>query len=376
MNNILSFSLFESEGKTNLSWDSDYDSLESNPLWTELKNRGFVNETTPIMVKNKSLLLKNPGSPWFYPEGVVLQKSGYIRDKGAKSGFVRNDLIVIDDMLTYLIGRYDKELKRMGETLSSIEGSGLNQDHIKLISSGTKARWYCDKSTGKVNVDGKIDITIANKKDKETLYEIKFGRIKSQFSVTFSDKAFDNGEIGSLVYAPDYVETTFLMQGGRLENLEGLGEVKGSIHIRGENYYNRLSLENIQECQGLGIGDLFTIPYDVKHCLLVLENGCLSRNFSPDEFLFRARDTTSIGIIGGNRFATTRENNIARSIILTVPIMQEASLLKYFDENPMDIDLLDSPSERIKGIKNFIFSKLGYTDEDISAVKRQKNRIL
>ena len=352
MHHILSFSLFESEGKTNLSWDSDYDSLESNPLWAELKNRGFVNEPTPIMAKNKSLLLKNPGSPWFYPNGVVLQKSGYIRDKGAKSGFVRNDLIVIDDMLAYLIERYDKELKRMGETLSSIEGSGLNQDHIKLISSGTKARWYCDKSTGKVNVDGKIDITIANKKDKETLYGIKFGRIKSQFSVTFSDKAFDNGEIGSLVYAPDYVGTTFLIQGGRLENLEGLGEVKGPIHIRGENYYNRLSLKNIQECQELGIGDLFTIPYDVKHCLLVLENGCLSRNWSP------------------------WKNNTARSIILTVPIMQEASLLKYFDENPLSIDLLDSPSKRIKGIKNFIFSKLGYTDEDIAAIKRQKNRIL
>ena len=352
MHNILSFSLFESEGKTNLSWDSDYDSLESNPLWAELKNRGFVNEPTPIMAKNKSLLLKNPGSPWFYPNGVVLQKSGYIRDKGAKSGFVRNDLIVIDDMLAYLIERYDKELKRMGETLSSIEGSGLNQDHIKLISSGTRARWYCDKSTGKVNVDGKIDITIANKKDKETLYGIKFGRIKSQFSVTFSDKAFDNGEIGSLVYAPDYVGTTFLIQGGRLENLEGLGEVKGPIHIRGENYYNRLSLKNIQECQELGIGDLFTIPYDVKHCLLVLENGCLSRNWSP------------------------WKNNTARSIILTVPIMQEASLLKYFDENPLSIDLLDSPSKKIKGIKNFIFSKLGYTDEDIAAVKRQKNRIL
>ena len=352
MHNILSFSLFESEGKTNLSWDSDYDSLESNPLWAELKNRGFANESTPIMAKNKSLLLKNPGSPWFYPNGVVLQKSGYIRDKGAKSGFVRNDLIVIDDMLTYLIKRYDRDLKKMGETLSSIEGSGLNQDHIKLISSGTKARWYCDKSTGKVNVDGKIDITIANKKDKETLYGIKFGRIKSQFSVTFSDKAFDNGEIGSLVYAPDYVGTTFLIQGGRLENLEGLGEVKGPIHIRGENYYNRLSLKNIQECQELGIGDLFTIPYDVKHCLLVLENGCLSRNWSP------------------------WKNNTARSIILTVPIMQEASLLKYFDENPLSIDLLDSPSKKIKGIKNFIFSKLGYTDEDIAAVKRQKNRIL
>lgn len=310
------------------------------------------------MAKNRSLLLKNPGSPRFYPEGVVLQKSGYIRDKRAKSGFVRNDLIVIDDMLAYLVERYDKELKRMGKTLSSIEGSGLNQDQIKLISSGTKARWYHDKSTGKVNVDGKIDITIANKKDKETLYEIKFGRIKSQFSVTFSDKAFDSLEIGSLVYAPDYVGTTFLMQGGRLENLEGLGEVKVAIHIRGENYYSRLSLENIQECQDLGIGDLFTIPYDVKHCLLVLENGCLSRSQLPQKDLVYWK------------------NNTARSIILTVPIMQEASLLKYFDENPLSIDLLDSPSERIKGIKNFIFSKLGYTDEDIAAVKRQKNRIL
>lgn len=80
--------------------------------------------------------------------------------------------------------------------------------------------------------------------------------------------------------------------------------------------------------------------------------------------------------MGKDIHATRSDDNIARSIISTVPIMQEASLLKYFDENPMDIDLLDSTSERTKGIKNFIFSKLGYTDDDIAAVKRQKNRIL
>ena len=365
MNNILSFSLFESQDETNSSWNADYDSIESNPLWAELKNRGFVNETTPIMAKNKSLLLKNPGSPWFYPEGVVLQRSGYIRDKGAKSGFVRNDLIVIDDMLTYLIGRYDKDLKKMGETLSSIEGSGLSPRHIKLISSGTKANWYWDKSTGKVNVNGKIDITINSKEDKETLSEIRFGRIKSQFTVTFSDKAFDNGEIGTLVYAPDYVGTTFLIHGGRLESLKGLGDVKEAITIKGENYYNRLSLEGISECKWLNMGEFFNIPYDTKHCLLVLENGCLANNW-----------TVNGPVMGKDIHATRSNDNIARSIILTSPKLQEASLLKYFDENPMDIDLLDSTSERIKGIKNFIFSKLGYTDNDIAAVKRQKNRLL
>jgi hypothetical protein len=365
MRNILSFSLFESDGKTNSSWYSDYDSLESNPLWIELKNRGFVNETTPIMAKNKSLLLKNPGSPWFYPEGVVLQKSGYIRDKGAKSGFVRNDLIVIDDMLTYLIERYDKDLKKMGGMLSSIEGSGLSPRHIKLISSGTKANWYWDKSTGKVNVNGKIDITINSKEDKETLSEIRFGRIKSQFTVTFSDKAFDNGEIGTLVYAPDYVGTTFLIHGGRLESLKGLGDVKEAITIKGENYYNRLSLEGISECKWLNMGEFFNIPYDTKHCLLVLENGCLANNW-----------TVNGPVMGKDIHATRSNDNIARSIILTSPKLQEASLLKYFDENPMSIDLLDSTSERTKGIKNFIFSKLGYTDNDIAAVKRQKNRLL
>jgi hypothetical protein len=365
MNNILSFSLFESQDETDSSWNADYDSIESNPLWAELKNRGFVNVTSPIMTKNKSLHIQNPGSPWFYPEGVVLQKSGYIRDKGAKSGFVRNDLTAIDDMLTYLIQRYDKDLKKMGETLSSIEGSNLGLRHVRLISSGTRAKWYYDKSTGRINVDGNIDINIFNKNEKETLSEIRFGKIKSQFTIAFGDQAFDSGEVGSLVYAPDYVGTTFLIQGGRLKDLEGLGVVKGTISIRGENYYNRLSLEGIQECQDLGIGDLFTIPYDVKHCLLVLENGCLSRNW-----------TQNGTVVGKNTFATNRENDIARSIILTAPILQEDSLLKYFDENPMSIDLLDSTSERIKGIKDFIFSKLGYTDNDIAAVKRQKNRLL
>ena len=365
MRHILSFSLFESEGKTNLSWNSDYDSLESNPLWAELKNRGFVNEPTPIMAKNKSLLLKNPGAPWFYPNGVVLQKSGYIRDKGAKSGFVRNDLIVINDMLAYLIERYDKELKRIGETLSSIEGSGLNQDHIKLISAGTKAKWYYDKPTGRINVDGRFDLGIKNKKEKEILSQIKFGRIKTDFYVDFESAAFEAGETGSFSYAPQYIGQDLRLFGARLQNLEGLGKVKGKIALVGENKYDGLSLEAISDCKELIIGNLFDIPYDVEHCLLVLENGCVKKSYTPNG----TRYTKS-------NYSKPEEDSIARSIILTVPIMKNENILKYFDENPLSIDLLDSPSERIKGIKNFIFSKLGYTDENIAAVKRQKNRIL
>jgi hypothetical protein len=161
------------------------------------------------------------------------------------------------------------------------------------------------------------------------------------------------------------VGDTFLIHGGRLESLKGLGDVKEAITIKGENYYNRLSLEGISECKWLNMGEFFNIPYDTKHCLLVLENGCLANNW-----------TVNGPVMGKDIHATRSNDNIARSIILTSPKLQEASLLKYFDENPMSIDLLDSTSERTKGIKNFIFSKLGYTDEDIAAVKRQKNRIL
>jgi len=365
MNRILKFSLFESEFKNNSSWVSDYDSLESNPLWIELKNRGFVNDTTPIMAKNKSLLLKNPASPWFYPAGLVLQKSGYIRDKGVSSGFVRNDLVTLEDMFKYLIERYDKELKKMSYTLSSVEGSGLGQDHIKLISSGTKAKWNYDKSTGKIDVNGKINIRIENKRDKELLSEIKFGKIKTDFTVSFYDGAFEVGEVGDFSYAPDYVGSDFIALNARLKDLEGLGEVKRRIVIRGKNYWRGFSLEGIQDCVELWIGDFFTIPYDVQHCLLVLENGCL-------EQVYRQGGSELIK----SDYSTQEEDEVARQIILTAPIMSKDSLLEYFRENPMSIDIFENPSIRLKSMKDFIFSKLGYTDRDVEAVKRQKKRIL
>ena len=311
MNRILNFSLFEREIEKSSDWDSDYDSLESNPLWIELKNRGFVNEPTPIMAKNKTPLIKNPKSPWFYPAGVVFQRSGYIRDKGASSGFVRNDLTELNDMLSYLIERYDKDLKKMGDSLSSIEGSDLGLDHIKLISSGTKAKWYYDKSTGRINVDGRFDLYIKNKDDKEKLYQIKFGKIKTDFSVIFEDAAFEAGETGSFSYAPQYVGLDFRLYGARLQNLEGLGKVERTISLRGENEYDGLSLEAISDCKELIIGDFFTIPYDIEHCLLVLENGCVEKSYTPNGHRYAK-----------SNYSEPEEDNIARSIILTVPIMK------------------------------------------------------
>jgi len=365
MNRILSFSLFEGEAKNNSSWDSDYDSLDVNPLWKELQNRGFVNEPSPIMAKNKTLHLRNPKSPWFYPAGVVLQKSGYIRDKAAKSGFVRNDLITIDDMLSYLIERYDKELKKMSGILSSLEGSNLSQEHIKLISAGTRSKWAYDKSTGKIDVNGKIQLRIGSQRDKELLADIKFGKIKSDFTISFAEGTFGVGEVGDFSYAPDYVGSDFIALNARLKDLEGLGEVKNRIVIRGKNYWKGFSLENIQDCEELWIGDFFAIPYDVQHCLLVLENGCLEKVYGQGGSEFIKSD-----------YATQEEDDVAREIILTAPIMDKDSLLEYFRENPMSIDILESPSPRIKEVKDFIFTSLGYTDRDLLAIKRQKNRLL
>ena len=71
--------------------------------WKQMQDLGFYDVTTPIMKKNGSVLLKNDKYNE-YPGGIVFQNSGYIRNKLAKSGFIKNDLSW-EEMADYIIKR-------------------------------------------------------------------------------------------------------------------------------------------------------------------------------------------------------------------------------------------------------------------------------
>ena len=75
--------------------------------WKKLQDLGFYDASTLRIKANGNILLKNDKFN-YYPEGIVLQpNSGYIRNKGVKSGFIKKDFDLIQ-MIDYLINRFEK----------------------------------------------------------------------------------------------------------------------------------------------------------------------------------------------------------------------------------------------------------------------------
>ena len=63
--------------------------------WKKLQDLGFYDASTLRIKANGNILLKNDKFN-YYPEGIVLQpNSGYIRNKGVKSGFIKKDFDLI-----------------------------------------------------------------------------------------------------------------------------------------------------------------------------------------------------------------------------------------------------------------------------------------
>ena len=92
--------------------------------WKRLEELGFYDATTPIVAKNGNVILKNRRFD-YYPEGIVLQPgSGYVRDRGVKSGFLKNGLD-LKGMLDYLIDRYSKYEIQSSKTGLSEKAYGI-----------------------------------------------------------------------------------------------------------------------------------------------------------------------------------------------------------------------------------------------------------
>jgi hypothetical protein len=92
--------------------------------WKRLEELGFYDATTPIVAKNGNVILKNNRFN-YYPEGIVLQPgSGYVRDRGVRSGFLKRDLD-LEGMLDYLIDRYSKYESQSSKTGLSEKAYGI-----------------------------------------------------------------------------------------------------------------------------------------------------------------------------------------------------------------------------------------------------------
>ena len=139
--------------------------------WKQMQDLGFYDVTTPIMKKNGSVLLKNDKYNE-YPGGIVFQNSGYIRNKLAKSGFIKNDLSW-EEMADYIIKRYSNY-----RDPNSTKGYDNFPPHIvTLIRKVTKSKISINPQTGRLDVAGVVNIE--NWKTWENLREsgIQFGSV-------------------------------------------------------------------------------------------------------------------------------------------------------------------------------------------------------
>jgi hypothetical protein len=119
--------------------------------WNQMQDLGFYDATTPIMRKNGSVLLKNDKYN-DYPAGIVFQNSGYIRNKSAKSGFIKNNL-GWEGMADYIIKRYTSYKE------PSPKGYENFPPHlVTLIRKVTKSKIYMNPQTGRLDVSGVVNI--------------------------------------------------------------------------------------------------------------------------------------------------------------------------------------------------------------------------
>ena len=140
--------------------------------WKKLQDLGFYDASTLRIKANGNILLKNDRFN-YYPEGIVLQpNSGYVRNKGVKSGFIKKDLHLVQ-MIDYLINRFEKYE-------SQISGE-VNSELVTFLKKISRSRSTKNPSTGKFDFNGNVELTGSNL-DYMKEKGIKIGKVGRDFS--------------------------------------------------------------------------------------------------------------------------------------------------------------------------------------------------
>ena len=175
--------------------------------WKRLQDLGFYDASTLRIKANGNILLKNDKFP-YYPEGIILQlSSGYVRDKGARSGFIKKDFDLFQ-MVDYLINRFEKyESQTSGDVSSEV---------VTFLKKISRSRSTKNPSTGKFDFSGSVELMKSNL-DYMKKKGIKIGKVGRDF--------FYNGYEGARNSILD------------LEDLEFFpDEVKGKFELRNCNF--------------------------------------------------------------------------------------------------------------------------------------------
>jgi hypothetical protein len=343
---ILPYKLFESYSKRNLlfeefvpagsvQWPSNWKEM---PEWKTLQDLGFIEATTDRQSRLKTIMLKNPRINYLYPAGIVLQASGYIRDKGVTSGYISNKYNNLSDMLNYLIDRYSKELER--NTTSERTGP-LTPEQINAINSFTQSPWKWNEKTESVDVEGKVRIMNSPAINKDVIGTFKFGRVKGEFEIQGTHFDLDTLEN----FAPDYVgKNAMLFSMDGLKNMKGFPPtVKGRIWISGEID----SLEGVtMEAEELSTDYFIAQPWNVKNALIILDQGGVQIE----------EKRADREVIQRHWNDTPERSDIARKLVSSV--LTNEVIDEYFKKNPIKLYILDDHPE----IKAEVLKRTGMRD--------------
>jgi len=346
MKNLISYHIFESSSRSTMLFEEFIPSGDVNwptnwkemPEWKIMSDLGFVETTTPIQRKHGTIMLATPKTKYFYPEGVYLTTSGYIRDKSVSSGFITKRTNFLD-MFNYLIARYTKELKRNEKS----EKTGpLTAEQIAFLNGSIKSSWQWNNSTKSVDVKGDVVI----KKDHyNVMGTFKFGRVNGDFNIDWNgeDMIVDTLEN----FAPDYIGKDLRISFATLKNLKGLPEeMQGEIIL--------LQSEELGSLEGLPMKAkrLYTMlfdvdPWNIDSAILLFTNGGGTR--------------IQGGIFRKVHYSSKELDDIIRNMIS--PLLSPENLAEYYKNNPTEIHQLDDMPDLkkkvldISGIKDL--SRIG-----------------
>ena len=342
---ILPYKLFESYSKRNLlfeefipsgnvEWPSNWKEM---PEWKTLQDLGFIETTTDRQTRLNTIMLNNTRINYLYPAGIVLQASGYIRDKGVDSGFISNKYKNLSDMLNYLIDRYSKELER--NTVSERTGP-LTPEQINAINSFTQAPWRWNTKTESVDVDGKVRIMNSAGLDKDVIGTFKFGKVKGEFEIQGSHFELDTLEN----FAPDYVGGNVMLFSVNLKDMKGFPSiVKGRIRISGTPG----SLEGIpMEAEELSTDYFIARPWNNKNALIILDRGAVDV------------EDTRAGVEAIKRHWDDKPDRSKKASQLVSTVLSDDVLDDYFKYNPLKLHILDDYPD----IKSGVLKRTGMRD--------------
>jgi len=242
--------LFESASSPN-KFETDFPDK-----WKKMQDLGFYDVTTPIMKKNGSVLLKNDKYN-DYPGGIVFQNSGYIRNKLAKSGFIKKGLSW-EKMADYIIDRYTsyKGPKKGYENFSPT--------FVTLIRQVTKAKISENPQTGRLDVEGSV--YIIGREIWESLKNegIKFGKVR-EFSLNLYSPPARSAEriltAEDLDMFPTESRSKFSLSNVDFEDAPDFSKFP---ELRGSSEFHSIGGSGFKTLEGLRIAEGCSL--DIKSC--------------------------------------------------------------------------------------------------------------